>query len=108
MEKTELTCFQLISNAGMAKSSFMEAISLAEKNDFENAENKMKEGSGFLIAGHTAHAGMIQKEAAGEAAPVSLLLIHAEDQLMSAELTETMAKKNIALIKRLSALENAS
>lgn len=62
MEKTELTCFQLISNAGMAKSSFMEAISLAEKNDFENAENKMKEGSGFLIAGHTAHAGMIQKK----------------------------------------------
>lgn len=108
MEKTELTCFQLISNAGMAKSSFMEAIDLAEKGNFCEAETKMKEGSDFLIAGHTAHAGMIQKEAAGEAAAISLLLLHAEDQLMSAELSETMAKKNIALLKRLSALENAS
>lgn len=108
MENMELACFQLISNAGMAKSAFMEALALAEGKDFEGAEAKMKEGSDFLIAGHNSHAGLIQKEAAGEPTPVSLLLLHAEDQLMSAELIETMVTGQLRLLRRVAELESAS
>lgn len=108
MEQMELACFQLISNAGMAKSAFMEAQQLAEEKDFEGAAAKMKEGNDFLIAGHNSHAGLIQKEAAGEPTTVSLLLLHAEDQLMSAELIETIVTTNIKLLRRVAALESAS
>lgn len=108
MEKMELACFQLISNCGMARSAFMEAQNLAEKNDFENAEKKMKEGNEFLINGHNSHAGLIQDEAAGNKTEMSLLLLHAEDQLMAAELVEEMVKTNIRLMQRVAALESAS
>ena len=40
-----------------------------------------------------------------DAAPV--VLAHAEDQLMSAELTKTMVEEMIALYKRIDALEEA-
>ena len=51
--------------------------------------------------GHEVHAQLIQKEAAGEKTPVSLLLLHAEDQMMGAEQFKTMALEMIDLYKRL-------
>lgn len=100
MENNELICFQLISNAGMAKSSFVEAIRAAEEEKFELAAQKMNEGKEFLIQGHSVHASVIQKEAAGEKTETSLLLIHAEDQLMSAEMTELLANTIIRQAKK--------
>lgn len=107
MENMELICFQIISNAGMAKSAFVEAIRAGEKGEFENAEKKMEEGRGYMVNGHTVHAGLIQKEAAGEKTPLSLLLLHAEDQMMSAELTELMANTILSQAKRICELENS-
>ncbi len=108
MENMELTCFQIISNAGMAKSSYIAAIRDAQKGNFEEAEKKMKEGSDSLINGHGVHAGLIQNEASGTPTELSLLLIHAEDQMMSAELTELMAETLIAQQKQIQELKSAS
>lgn len=60
----------------------------------------MNEGKEFLIQGHSVHASVIQKEAAGEKTETSLLLIHAEDQLMSAEMTELLANTIIRQAKK--------
>ncbi|EOS59302.1 hypothetical protein C815_02280 [Firmicutes bacterium M10-2] len=106
MKNNELICFQLISNAGMAKSAFVEAIRAAEEEKFELANQKMSEGKEFLIQGHTVHASVIQKEAAGEKTETSLLLIHAEDQLMSAEMTELLANTIIAQAKKIKELSS--
>ena len=69
----------------MARGSYIEAIDLAEQGKFDEAEAKIKEGDEFFTGGHSAHAQLIQKEANGENTEVVLLLVHAEDQLMSAE-----------------------
>lgn len=108
MENLELICFQMISNAGMAKSSFAEAMQEAEAGHFDAAEEKIKEGKEFLISGHTVHAGLIQKEAAGEKTDMNLLLVHAEDQLISCEILELMAETNLRQARRLAALEAAA
>ncbi len=108
MENMELTCFQIISNAGMAKSSFIAAIRSAQNGNYEEAEKQMKEGSDSLINGHAVHAGLIQNEAAGTPTQLSLLLIHAEDQMMSAELTELMAQTLIAQQKQIQELKTVS
>ena len=108
MENMELICFQIISNVGMAKSAYVEAIQLAEKGDFDTAGTRMKEGKEFFVKGHEEHAGLIQKEAAGEKTNVSLLLMHAEDQLMSAETIELMANTAIRNLARIAELEKNS
>lgn len=105
MNELELISFQIISAVGTAKSTYIEAMRLAEKGKFEEAEEKIKEGQKVFLEGHKAHAGLIQKEAAGEEVKINILLMHAEDQLMSAETIKLMAEEIIKLNKRINALE---
>jgi cellobiose PTS system EIIA component len=105
MSEIELACFQIISNVGMARSSYIEAISKAKIGEFELAEGCMKDGQEYFLKGHEGHAGLIQREARGESVVCSLLLVHAEDQLMSAEGFKIIANEMIDNYKRIIALE---
>lgn len=106
MEELELVCFQIISFSGEAKSAYLSAIGEAKKNNFEEAEKMLKEGSEVFLKAHKVHAGLIQKEAAGESEmSPNILLIHAEDQLMGAETCKILAVELIDSYKRISTLE---
>ena len=100
MDNLELVSFQIISAVGVAKSSYIEAMKIAEKGDFDLAKAKIKEGDQEFVKGHEAHAGLIQKEVVP-----NILLMHAEDQLMSAETIKMMALEIIKLNQRLYSLE---
>ena len=106
MEGLELICFQIISAAGMARSSYIEAIGEAKKGNIEKAEACIKDGEKFFSQGHNAHAELIQKETSGEGVNPNLLLLHAEDQLMSAETCKIFANELIDTYKRIIVLEN--
>ena len=107
MEGLELTAFQIISAVGSARSSYIEAIQKAKEGDFEGAEKLIKEGDEMFIEGHHAHAGLLQIEADnGQGSAVSLIILHAEDQLMSAESFKTIALEFIDLYKRIVKLES--
>ena len=86
-----MKCFQIISSVGMARSCFVQAMEAARKGDFESAEKMMDEGNESLVAGHVEHTDLVQQEAAGNHVEVHLFLVHAEDQLMSAETCKIMA-----------------
>ena len=101
MEGLELTCFQIISSVGMARSLFIEAIQEAKAGNFEAAEQKINEGNENFTTGHHAHAQLIQQEASGEVTQMTLLLTHAEDQLMSAEAFKFLAQEFIVLYKEI-------
>lgn len=104
MDELELVAFEIISNVGMGKSLSIEAIREARKRDYESANNKLKEATEYLVKGHHAHASLIQKEASGEKLDFSLIIMHAEDQLISAETIKDLAFEIIEMQK--SILEN--
>lgn len=101
MEGIELISFQIISAVGTARSMYIEAIQLAKAGDIEDAEKLMEEGQQVFVQGHHAHAQLIQKEASGEKTEFALLLMHAEDQLMSAEAFGILAQEFIDIYKRI-------
>lgn len=105
MEGVELISFQIISAVGSARSMYIEAIQLAKQGDIEGAEKMMKEGEEVFVEGHHAHAKLIQQEALGETNTITLLLLHAEDQLMSAEGFKIIAYEMIDVYRRLLPLE---
>ena len=105
MEGVELISFQIISAVGSARSMYIEAIQLAKQGDIEGAQKLMKEGEAVFVEGHHAHAKLIQQEASGESSTITLLLLHAEDQLMSAEGFKIIADEMIDVYKRLLPLE---
>lgn|SRR5699024_122282 len=104
MENTEMIAFQVISNAGAAKSNYMEAITKAEEGDFEKAEKLIEEGYENYKKAHEVHQGLVSKEAAGGQVTMSLILTHAEDQLITSEVIKLIAEQNIKLRKEIERL----
>ncbi len=101
MEGLELICFEMIASNGSARSYFMEAIGEAKEGNFEEAEKLMEEGEDMLAQGHHEHGKLLTQEASGDKVQIDLLLVHAEDQMMSAETFRIMAKEMIEIYRRL-------
>lgn len=101
MSDMELVAFEIISNVGMAKSLAIEALREARESNYIVAEDKLEEAKKFLLEGHHAHTTLIQKEAAGEKLDFSLIMMHAEDQLISAETIRDLAVEIIAMYKNI-------
>ena len=99
MEGLELICFEIISSVGMARSLYIEAIQEAKAGNFEQAQELIKQGDESFTEGH--HAKLIQQEAGGEATQMTLLLTHAEDQLMSAEAFKILSQEFMDLYKEI-------
>lgn len=99
MEDLELICFQIISHAGTAKSNYIEAMAKAKDGDFKKASELISEGIEEYRLAHKAHSSLITEEASGNKVEVGLLLMHAEDQLITTEVIKIVAEENIQLLK---------
>lgn len=97
----ELIAFEIISNVGMAKSLAIEALREVRRGRYEEGKAKLVESSEYIIKGHHAHTALIQKEAAGEKVEISLIIMHAEDQMMAAETIKTLVEEMIEMYKDL-------
>lgn len=93
--------FQLITHSGDAKSLLFEAIQLAKTGDAAGAEEKINKAEEHLGMAHKEQTSLIQMEAQGKPAEVSLLLIHAQDHLMNAIMFKDLAKELVELYARL-------
>ena len=99
MEDLELIAFKIISGVGAARSSYIEAIQAAKAGDYDRAEKLIAQGDESFVE------GLLTREANDEGNSVTLLILHAEDQLMSAEAFKTIAQEFIAAHKRIDQLE---
>lgn len=105
MQELELRCFQIISAAGVAKSDFVEAISQIKNGDVSRAMELVKEGEKSYVQGHDAHTGLLALKEGAESISSLVLVMHAEDQLMAAELYKTMFMEFKSVYGRLRELE---
>lgn len=100
-EKFETACFQIITYVGTARTLFINAIQCAKEGKYEEAEEQIKQGDEAFAMGHNSHADLLAMDANGEISNGYMLLMHAEDQLMSAESFRILASEFIAIYKRL-------
>lgn len=101
MEELEKIAFEIISNVGMAKSSAIDALREVRKGNYDDGEKLLKEANEYLVNGHHAHASLIEKEASGGKVQFSLIIMHAEDQMMSAETIKDLVRELIDMYKEL-------
>lgn len=99
-EELVMASFQIIAAVGNARSLYIEAIHAAKTGDFERADALMKEGGASFLEGHDIHTQLVQQEAGGDPIAMTLMLTHAEDQLMSAEGFKIVAEEMIDLCRR--------
>jgi cellobiose PTS system EIIA component len=102
MDANELA-MTLIAGAGDSKSHAMEAIYNAKDGHFEEARACIARSRDALVSTHDLQTDLIRNEMSGESkTEATLLMMHAQDHLMSAITTRELAEEIIELYKRLS------
>lgn len=103
MNKEELQSmsFQLVAHAGEASANFYEAIACAKNGSYEEANEKLELGDKAIIEAHEAQTDLLRAEVAGEDIAFSILLMHAQDHLMTTALLGRMAREFICVYKEM-------
>ncbi len=100
IEQISEAAMGIITYSGLAKSCYMEGLYLAKQEKFEESEAKFQEGDSYFVQAHHGHGELLQKEISTEEPQISLLMTHAEDQLMGAEMLKIVIHEFIELYKK--------
>jgi PTS system cellobiose-specific IIA component len=98
---SEEVIFAIILHAGNARTEAYEALRAAQAGDFAAAENLLARAEAEVGDAHRVQADIIQKEAQGEKTELSLLLVHAQDHLMTAIAEKNLIENMIAMHRTL-------
>lgn len=99
----EMDIFEIISHGGGARSLSYEALTAAEEGDFKKAEEIMQKAEEEMLEAHHTQTRLIQDELNDKPVEKSLLMIHAQDHLMTAIAEKNLIERMITLYKRLEA-----
>lgn len=97
LEGTEMISFGIIANAGVARSLAFEALSKAREGDFGGAHDLLEQSKASSIEAHRQQTDLISNEARGNHTPVDVMLVHAQDHLMTAMLAQELIEELVRL-----------
>jgi len=97
----ETICLELIVHAGNGRAEAFAALQAAKTGDYHGAEERLAAAQRELGAAHTVQTRLLSGEAQGVGMSPSLLLVHAQDQLMTAISERGLIAEIIELYKRM-------
>ena len=95
----EEMALEIITNVGTARSMYVEAVEAVKSGNFEEAHNLVAEGEKIFVNGHHAHADLVNAKIGVEELQYMFLVMHAEDQLMSAETLKIVCGELIDMLE---------
>ena len=95
----EEMALEIITNVGTARSMYVEAVEAAKAGTCEEAHNLVAEGEKIFVNGHHAHADLVNAKIGVEELQYMFLVMHAEDQLMSAETLKIVCDELIDMLE---------
>ncbi|WP_315070873.1 PTS lactose/cellobiose transporter subunit IIA [uncultured Clostridium sp.] len=94
----------IIMHSGEARSHSLEAITLAKAGEFDKAREEIIKADEELGYAHNSQTSLIQGEAASDKIEFSLLLVHAEDHLMTTMTFKDLAVEIIEIHEKISSI----
>ena len=95
----EMISFGIIAHAGDARSYAFGALEAAKAGNFEEAEALLKQSNDAAVEAHHMQTELLVNEANGTKTPVDVLLVHAQDHLMTSMLAVELIKELINIYK---------
>ena len=93
----ETVVMELIINAGEARSQAMMAIQAARQHNWELAKASLAASQDAVCAAHRTQTALISEDEGEGKIPVNLILVHAQDHLMTAMLCRDLAEEMVLL-----------
>ncbi len=91
--------FEIISHGGNARAFAFEAMRAAEEGKTKEAEELLEKAEEELNLAHKTQTKLIQMEVNGERLQMSLLMVHAQDHLMTALSEKSLIEHMVKLYK---------
>lgn len=101
MEISEEIIFQIIMYSGGARSDVFEAFQLCRDGKYAEAQTALEGAKEKLQQAHRVQTDLIQQEASGESTVVKLLMVHAQDHLMTCILAKDIMTNMIEMQKEI-------
>ncbi len=103
-ETMEATVMELIINAGESKSYAMEALSSAKKSDWQQVDICLKHSAEASKRAHDVQTQLIGLDEGEGKVPVNLIMVHAQDHIMTSMLARELIQEMIELRREMHAI----
>jgi PTS system cellobiose-specific IIA component len=98
----ENIAMELVGNSGESRSLAFEALYASKEGKFELASEILKESKTKMLKAHEIQTELICKEADGEDFKIGILMVHAQDHLMTSILARELIEEMVELHKIIS------
>ena len=100
MIELEDAVMEIIVNAGQSRSLCFEALHCARSGNIDEARLLLNEADGYARRAHQMQTQLIEQDAGEARQPTTLIMVHAQDHLMTAMLLKDLTQHFINLYKK--------
>lgn len=103
MDKDEIqnVAFTIILHSGNSRTLIHEGFGLMRNKEFDKAEEKLDEANNELTAAHQSQTSLMQKYTSGEDVNIDIIMVHAQDHLMTTVTLREVALEMLHLYKNI-------
>ena len=91
-EELQVVAFEIILHSGTARTVVHEAFADMRQGAYQSAAEKLEAANAELVEAHHAQTKLLQDYASGEEIKIEIIMVHAQDHLMT-----TMTLREVAL-----------
>ena len=99
-EELQVAAFEIILHSGNARSEIHEAYEKMREGSFDDAESKLNQSNEIILEAHHAQTKLLQEYASGVEIKIEIIMVHAQDHLMTTMTLLEVAKEMLALYKK--------
>lgn len=92
-EDIQVVAFQIILHSGTARTYVHNALSRMREGEFDKAADGMKAANDELVKAHNSQTELLQKYASGIKIEMEIIMVHAQDHLMTTMTLKEMAEE---------------
>lgn len=96
----EEAVMEIIVNAGQSRSLCFEALQAARQGEIEQARELLQQADTFTRQAHKMQTRLIEQDAGEGRQPMTLIMVHAQDHLMTSMLARELSEEIIHLYQR--------
>ncbi|WP_449458222.1 PTS cellobiose transporter subunit IIA [Streptococcus suis] len=99
-EELQMAAFGIILSSGNARSVIHEAFAAMREGDYDKAEEFLEAANADMLEAHHSQTGLLQEYASGTEVKVEIIMVHAQDHLMTTMTLREVALEMLALYRK--------
>lgn len=100
-EQIQSVAFEIILHSGSSRTMVHEAFEMMRNNKFKDSTDKLDEANEELLLAHQSQTNLMRQYSSGENINIDIIMVHAQDHLMTTMTLREVALEMLYLYKKL-------